>query len=215
MEVGKKICETLRAVRRRIAVENGIGYTPTQCNHEGPCSGTCPACERERLYIEEQLWLKHTAGKALKVVGVAAGMAALSPCQEAKAQAQDSVVAEVQVPQFKWEAFFFDFDGDIRPEYHEQLDEMAAFVKNFPDRKFLVGGHTDERGSAKYNKKLSERRANYVRNLLIEKGASPDQLVAKGFSFERPNFPNAQTETEHEVNRRVSLEFLEPEKGGK
>ena len=214
MEVGKKICETLRAVRRRIAVENGISYTPTQCNHEGPCSGTCPACERERLYIEEQLWLKHTAGKALKVVGVAAGMAALSPCQEAKAQEQDSVVAEVQVPQFKWEAHIFDF-GQCRSEYLEQIDEMAAFIKEFPDRKFLVGGHTDERGSAKYNKKLSQTRADYLRSQLIERGVSPDQLVAKGFSFERPNFPNAQTEPEHEMNRRVSLEFLEPEKGEK
>lgn len=214
MEVGKKICETLRAVRRRIAEENGISYTPTKCGHEGPCSGTCPACERERLYIEEQLWLKHAAGKALKVVGVAAGMAAFSPCQEANAQEQDSVATEVTVPQFKWEAFFFDFDGEIKPEYHEQLDEMAAFVKEFPDRKFLVGGHTDERGSAKYNKKLSERRADYLRRLLIERGVSSDQLVTKGFAFEKPNFPNAKTEPEHEMNRRVSLEFLEPE-GGK
>ena len=50
---GKKTCEVLRAVRKRVADLNGIQYVPVECTHEGDCIGTCPACERERQYVEE------------------------------------------------------------------------------------------------------------------------------------------------------------------
>ena len=59
---GKKTCEVLRAVRKRVADLNGIQYVPVECTHEGDCIGTCPACERERQYVEEQLSLRAMAG---------------------------------------------------------------------------------------------------------------------------------------------------------
>ena len=76
MEKGKAICKVLRAVRQRIAKENGISYKPAECHHEGECSGTCPGCEKELRYLEEQLRNKQRGGLGLKVAGIAAGICA-------------------------------------------------------------------------------------------------------------------------------------------
>ncbi len=82
MKRGKAICEALKDVRRKIARANGISYTPTECNHEGDCSGSCPTCEKEMRYIEHQLHLRRLAGQAIRVAGVSIGMAAImSSCQ--------------------------------------------------------------------------------------------------------------------------------------
>ena len=50
MDRGRKICDVLKAVRKKIADMNGIAYEPRVCHFKGHCSGTCPACETERKY---------------------------------------------------------------------------------------------------------------------------------------------------------------------
>ncbi len=70
MKHGKHICETLKAIRSEIASANEIDYTPTPCDHEGDCAGTCPACESEMRWIERQLRVRHALGKAITIVGV-------------------------------------------------------------------------------------------------------------------------------------------------
>lgn len=110
---------------------------------------------------------------------------------------------------FNWVLFFFDFDkGDMKPEYFVQLDELVSAMKEFPGVTFEITGHTDERGSDKYNMKLSDVRANYVRQLLIERGMSPNELVAEGRGFHETIIKNAQTEAQHEQNRRVDIKIL-------
>ena len=81
MGIGKNICNTLKAVRLQIAERNGIDYHPTVCNHEGECAGTCPKCEQEVQYLEQQLNLRRALGKAVSVVGISVGLAALSSCR--------------------------------------------------------------------------------------------------------------------------------------
>lgn len=110
---------------------------------------------------------------------------------------------------FNWVLFFFDFDqSDMKPEYFVQLDELVSAMKEFPGVVFEISGHTDERGSDKYNMKLSQKRADYVRGLLIERGMSPNELVAVGKGFHETVIKNAQTEPEHEQNRRVDIKIL-------
>jgi flagellar motor protein MotB len=110
---------------------------------------------------------------------------------------------------FNWVLFFFDFDkSDMKPEYFVQLDELVSAMKEFPGVVFEISGHTDERGSDKYNMKLSQERANYVKGLLIERGMSPNELVAVGKGFHETVIKNAQTEPEHEQNRRVDIKIL-------
>ena len=70
MKPGKKICETLKAIRSDIASANEIDYTPTPCNHEGDCDGTCPACESEMRWIERQLRVRQALGKAVTIASV-------------------------------------------------------------------------------------------------------------------------------------------------
>ncbi len=65
MKNGKKICEQLKQIRLDIARENGIEYTPCECNHKGDCAGTCPACDSELRYLEREISRKRFGlGKA-------------------------------------------------------------------------------------------------------------------------------------------------------
>lgn len=90
---GKKICESLKAIRKSIAQANDIAYNPEECHHEGECSGTCPACESEMRYIERELRLRSAMGKAAVVAGLTLGITSLSPAR-AYAQSVDNVTKE-------------------------------------------------------------------------------------------------------------------------
>ena len=79
MYKGKIKCETLKSIRKRIADVNDIPYEPIVCKHQGDCMGTCPACESEMRYIEDQLNIRKMAGKAVKIVGLATAMS-MSAC---------------------------------------------------------------------------------------------------------------------------------------
>ncbi len=80
MKQGKKICETLKAIRRDIAVANDIDYTPTECKHEGDCAGTCPKCESETRWLERQLRARQALGKAVTIAGLSVALGAMSSC---------------------------------------------------------------------------------------------------------------------------------------
>lgn len=68
---GKTTCNTLKAIRKQIADANGIPYEPVVCNHKGNCLGTCPACEAEVRYIENELARRKKQNGELNIVGVA------------------------------------------------------------------------------------------------------------------------------------------------
>ena len=74
MKQGKRICETLKAIRSEIASANEIEYTPVKCDHKGDCAGTCPACESETRWLERQLRLRHALGKAVTIAGVSVAL---------------------------------------------------------------------------------------------------------------------------------------------
>lgn len=80
MKRGKHICETLKGIRREIAEANEIDYSPTPCTHEGDCAGTCPACEQEMRWLERQLRLRQSLGKAVTIAGLSLGAASLVGC---------------------------------------------------------------------------------------------------------------------------------------
>lgn len=76
MNYGKKVCESLKRVRKQIADANDIPYEVTECKFEGNCKGTCPKCESELRYIDSQLSMRRAAGMAVTVVGLSLGAAA-------------------------------------------------------------------------------------------------------------------------------------------
>ena len=77
MNKGKSTCKVLKEIRQKIANENGISYAPKECHYKGECKGTCPACETEVRYLEEELKRKRRNGFAIKLGGIAAGLCAM------------------------------------------------------------------------------------------------------------------------------------------
>lgn len=96
MARGKDICNTLKAIRKQIADANGIAYSPEECHFTGECKGTCPKCEQDVRDLEYELRRRQIAGKAIKVVGIAAGLVALTACSDEKPQrnASDMVTGD-------------------------------------------------------------------------------------------------------------------------
>ena len=69
---GKSKCKILKQIRQQIAAENDIEFGTSECKFQGECSGTCPKCEAEVRYLEQQLQKRRQAGKAVAVAGIAA-----------------------------------------------------------------------------------------------------------------------------------------------
>ena len=101
----------------------------------------------------------------------------------------------------------------IRRESYPVLDAVVDVMNKNPDIKIEVQGHTDNRGSARYNKKLSNRRAGSVMTYLVEHGISHERLTSKGFGFDRPLVPN-DTPQHRALNRRVQFIRTEGVKKG-
>ena len=71
---GKSKCKILKQIRQQIAAENDIEFITSECKFQGECSGTCPKCEAEVRYLEQQLQKRRQAGKAVAVAGIAAAL---------------------------------------------------------------------------------------------------------------------------------------------
>jgi outer membrane protein OmpA-like peptidoglycan-associated protein len=105
----------------------------------------------------------------------------------------------------------FEFDKDkIRPESFPILDAVAEVLVKFPKIRIEVQGHTDNKGSARYNKSLSDRRAAAVKKYLVAHGIDSGRLVSHGYGMERPIVPN-DTDQNRALNRRV--QFIRTEAG--
>lgn len=127
MNKGKFKCDKLKEIRKVIADANNIYYNPSPCTHKGDCNGTCPKCEAETHYIEDQLNLRRQAGKAIKIVGLATSILALSACNGPQQSTNTCAVDEDTTVLTFMEERDFDQDGEIRlPDgFTEGLDSMT------------------------------------------------------------------------------------------
>lgn len=102
----------------------------------------------------------------------------------------------------------FDFNkATLRAESFEELDNVVKFLNDNPSVEIELAGHTDNIGDDNYNLKLSQERAESVKNYLVEKGISESRLIAKGYGESRPIASN-QTEQGRDQNRRVEFTIL-------
>jgi OmpA-OmpF porin, OOP family len=93
--------------------------------------------------------------------------------------------------------------ADVIPAYDSELVKFADVLKKYPDLKVTIEGYTDNVGSAKYNKALSQRRAESVKKYLVGKlGIDASRLKAVGYGLEKPIASN-KTEEGRKKNRRV------------
>ncbi|MBD5316811.1 MAG: hypothetical protein HDS11_03990 [Bacteroides sp.] len=91
MARGKQTCKILKEIRRQIAEANGIEFATSECRYKGDCLGTCPKCEAEVRYLEQQLRARSLAGKAIALAGIsAASLAMLMPINTEAQTPQES-----------------------------------------------------------------------------------------------------------------------------
>ncbi len=91
----------------------------------------------------------------------------------------------------------------IRSDAYSLLNEYVSAFQSpaLANAVLLIAGHTDAAGSAQHNLRLSDQRAQAVRNYLIEQGIAPDRLIARGYGSAHPIASNA-TAAGRELNRR-------------
>jgi outer membrane protein OmpA-like peptidoglycan-associated protein len=99
----------------------------------------------------------------------------------------------------------FEFDkAELRPEDKELLSRIAGILMTSHDYTISVNGHTDDVGSEAYNRTLSERRAEAVRDYLVKSGLSAEILSVEGHGKALPLVPG-RSEAARAKNRRVEL----------
>jgi outer membrane protein OmpA-like peptidoglycan-associated protein len=107
--------------------------------------------------------------------------------------------------------FKFDFDkADLKPKSREILSRIAGILLASKGYGLSVFGYTDDVGSAEYNKKLSVRRADAVRDYLVEAGIDPSIINASGYGKTNPLVKGA-TEAARAQNRRVEIALTDSE----
>ncbi len=124
--------------------------------------------------------------------------------QEARAAAAAAVAKEMFEKGRATINIEFDFDkAKVKHQYHQELQKFADVMKNYPDLKVVIEGHTDSIGGETYNQKLSEKRASSVKAYLVKTfGIEESRLTAKGYGMSKPIAGN-KTAKDRQKNRRV------------
>lgn len=103
----------------------------------------------------------------------------------------------------------FEFDSaEIKPGFYSTMDKISEVVNRYGKTHLTIVGHTDNVGTAQYNQKLSERRAQSVQQYFLNKGVIPERLAAEGRGLTAPRASNATPEGRR-LNRRVEI-YIEP-----
>ena len=126
MARGKQTCKILKEIRRLIAEANGIEFVTSECRYKGDCLGTCPKCEAEVRYLEQQLRDRSLAGKAIALAGIsAASLAMLLPIStEAQAPADIKILPTDSIAMTSVDSV--KVKGIARYEFENKVDSIAS-----------------------------------------------------------------------------------------
>ena len=106
--------------------------------------------------------------------------------------------------QFAAQTVYFDYDSaKIKPSEHSKLEAIAAALKGHA-KKLVIEGHTDERGTAEYNRALGEKRAQSAREALVSLGIAAERMTTVSFGKDRPVEPS-HDDTAWSKNRRCEF----------
>lgn len=102
------------------------------------------------------------------------------------------------------DVLFASGSAELQGNANRNLDELVSFLNQYPERRVQIEGHTDNVGSAEYNKGLSLRRAESVSRYLTQQGIDSQRISATGIGMEQP-VANNDSEMGRQQNRRVEI----------
>jgi len=98
MNYGKTVCKKLKEIRQDIANTNHIEYKTSECHFDGECLGTCPKCDAELQYLENELNKKKHLGKVATIAGISFGIASVfSACLQGDPMPPDPPVTGIMI----------------------------------------------------------------------------------------------------------------------
>lgn len=122
----------------------------------------------------------------------------------------DTTPLKVARPDFRTCVFYFEYDKAFMIEsYDAEFKYILDFINEDSTSVFKITGYTDERGTVNYNLPLSKNRARAVYNRLVKMGVSAKRMRIEGVGKSNPAVLNAQSEADHQKNRRVEIVKLE------
>ncbi|PQP01310.1 hypothetical protein C5612_20670 [Pseudomonas frederiksbergensis] len=161
----------------------------------------------QRVEVAKQTIALRTAENNLKNAAAQRAQARLDARDQQIKQLQDSLNAK-QTDRGTLVTFgdvlFATNKADLKPNGLVNINKLAQFLQENPDRKVIVEGYTDSTGSASYNQSLSERRATSVQVALIKMGVDPARIVVQGYGKEYPVAENNSV-SGRAMNRRVEV----------
>ncbi|HIQ40433.1 MAG TPA: OmpA family protein [Sulfurivirga caldicuralii] len=123
----------------------------------------------------------------------------------AKPEPQPEPVAEEPLPVFR--GLFKTNSAELNDDAFGKLDLIVEYMKKYPAKRIVMEGHTDNVGSEAYNKTLSERRAQAVKNYLVSQGITADRIEIVGYGESQPIADNSTPEG-RQLNRRVEIKLI-------
>lgn len=181
-----------RKMMQEIADASQCGFMVTGDSISSPAS---MAAFVEKVYLEQK---REEPKKAIVPLPPQIG--------EMKREAAAATEMEQQIIEKGRAKLLVEFDFDkavVKPKYDKEIEKLTDVMKKYPDINIAVEGHTDSIGGKQYNEKLSQRRADAIKEVMVKKfNIASTRIIAKGYGLSRPVASNA-TKEGRQHNRRV------------
>lgn len=181
--------------------------------------------ERGRSRLEARTQEADASREALGRARVAADAARTSEARAETEALRETAKLQAQVDELEAEAterglvltlrdvLFATGSAKLGMGPNENLSRLLGFLEQYPDRQIVIEGHTDDVGSAELNRRLSGRRAESVRDYLVERGIASRRISTVGVGEERPVATNDSV-AGRQQNRRVAIIIGDPGSSG-
>lgn len=138
-------------------------------------------------------------------IGAHAGHRMDQQAKELEKVAETKRTEQGLITKLKSDILFDTGDATLKPQAKQNINELAAIMKKYPENVLTIKGYTDDTGSMKVNQPLSEKRAQAVRDQLVAAGIPAPTVSSVGMGPQNPVDP-AKTQEARAKNRRVEIE---------
>lgn len=185
MKQGRQTCRILKEIRRQIAAANDIEYIVSECRYKGDCTGTCPRCESELLYLERQLEKRRLTGKSVTLLGISVGfsaLASLSACGSHSDKSPDKTDQESTEELLLRECAVM---GDSALQ-NKDSDTLVVDTVRFPQQKDISGTPVLKEKSQINDVSASESENTWRKDTIIQ------EEILYGVTEQMPQYPGGE-----------------------